>query len=90
MLISSDHGLRNEAGPDGTRDAQVTGEGSPLPSVPFLLKLPGQDRTRSRYGPAFDTVLTHYLILSLLRGELSSPESVRRWLDANRARFPIN
>ena len=89
VLISSDHGLRNEADPDGTREAQVTGGGGPLPSVPFLLKLAGQDHAL-QYGPAFNTVLTHDLILSLLRGELTSPESVRRWLDANRARFPIN
>ena len=89
VLISSDHALRNEVWSDRTRGAGITAGGRPLPLVPFLLKLPGQDRPLE-YSPSFNTVLTHELILALLRGELSSPDSVRRWLDQNRARFPIS
>jgi hypothetical protein len=48
--------------------------------VPFLLKLAGQT-TRLDYNRRFNTVMTHDLILSILRGELQDPESVARWLD---------
>jgi Sulfatase len=48
--------------------------------VPFLLKLPGQTRG-SVYDHGFNTVATQDLLLALLRGELSTPESVEHWLD---------
>jgi len=89
VLITSDHALRNEIWGDRTRGAAMTADGRPLPLVPFLLKLPGQDRPLE-YSASFNTVLSHELILALLRGELSSPESALRWLDQNRARFPIS
>ncbi|HEY3175044.1 MAG TPA: sulfatase-like hydrolase/transferase [Candidatus Polarisedimenticolia bacterium] len=89
VLITSDHALRNEIWGDRARGAAMTAGGRPLPLVPFLLKLPGQDRPLE-YSGSFNTVLSHELILALLRGELSSPESALRWLDQNRARFPIS
>lgn len=72
VLVTSDHGFRNEM-----RSAAV---------VPFLLKLPGNDQPLE-YASPFNTVLTHDLILALLRGEVATTESVARWLDRNRARF---
>jgi hypothetical protein len=56
--------------------------------VPFLLKLAGQT-TRLDYNRRFNTVVTHDLILSILRGELQDPESVARWLNQRRDPNPF-
>lgn len=52
--------------------------------VPFILKLRGQNKGVT-YDAEFNTVLTHDLILALLRGELTSAESVVNWLDRRRS-----
>ena len=70
VLLSADHWDRNSRLVDRKSDRRV----------PFLLKLAGQT-TRLDYNRRFDTVATHDLILSILRGELQDPESVARWLD---------
>jgi arylsulfatase A-like enzyme len=55
--------------------------------VPFILKMPGRARG-VEYGPAFNTVLSHDLLLSILRGETNTPEDVAGWLDRHRAGGP--
>jgi hypothetical protein len=70
ILLSADHWNRFTFPLDGKIDHRV----------PFLLKLAGQT-TRLDYNRRFNTVATHDLILSILRGELQEPESVARWLD---------
>jgi len=70
VLLSADHWYRYPFLLDGKSDHRV----------PFLLKLAGQT-TRLDYNRRFNTVATHDLILSILRGELQDPESVARWLD---------
>ena len=70
VLLSADHFYRNATLLDGKSDHRV----------PFLLKLAGQT-TRSDYKRPFNTVVTHDLVLAILRGELQEPESVARWLD---------
>jgi hypothetical protein len=70
VLLSADHWNRYTYQLDGKIDHRV----------PFLLKLARQT-TRLDYNRRFDTVATHDLILSILRGELQDPESVARWLD---------
>ena len=90
VLVSADHGLRNEDGWSlATRAPAMPAGTRPLPLVPFLLKLAGHDRPLE-YAPAFNTVLTHDLLLALLRGDISGPEEVLRWLDQNHTRFPVN
>jgi hypothetical protein len=88
VLVTSDHSFRPEffdtespawppeenAALSGPRDAEV----------PFLLKLSGQEDA-VRYEPAFNTVLSHDLLLALLRREVSSPASVVSWLDQHRS-----
>ena len=54
------------------------------PRIPFVLKLAGPHEPIT-YDPAFNTVLTHDLLLALLRGEVSGPQSVVAWLDAHRS-----
>jgi hypothetical protein len=57
--------------------------------VPYLLKLAGQKQLYS-YRQEFNTVITQELLLALLRGELTHPESVVRWLDQHRANTQDN
>jgi hypothetical protein len=77
VLLSADHWDRYSFAVDGKSDHRV----------PFLLKLAGQT-TRLDYNRRFNTVATHDLILSILRGELQDPESVARWLD-QRSKEPL-
>ena len=55
--------------------------------VPFMLKLPGQRRGLG-YAPAFNTIVTHDLVLGVLRGELKTPEEAASWLDRHRSLGP--
>lgn len=73
VLLSSDHWFRDSARLDGKVDHRV----------PFLLKLAGQKRGIT-YDKPFNTVLTHDLLLAILRGELTTPEEVVAWLDVHR------
>jgi hypothetical protein len=72
IIVTSDHWWRTP--PDGKIDKRV----------PFILKLAGQKHGMT-YDAPFNTVLTSRLIQAILKGEQSTPESVARWLDQNRA-----
>ena len=52
--------------------------------VPFLLKMAGQKEAMT-YEPVFNTVLTHDLLLALLRGKVCTPNSVVSWIDQQRS-----
>jgi hypothetical protein len=87
VLVTSDHGFRNDVrvrSSEGSIEIGASGD-SRLPLVPFLLKLAGQDRPLD-YAPVFNTVLTRDLILAIVRGVVSTPEDVARWLDGAEAK----
>jgi hypothetical protein len=50
--------------------------------VPFLLKLPFQDRG-VEYRQTFNTVLSPYILIAIMRGDITSAEQAARFLDAN-------
>ncbi|MBZ5653498.1 MAG: sulfatase-like hydrolase/transferase [Acidobacteriia bacterium] len=81
ILLTADHWFRQSASLDGKVDHRV----------PYLLKLAGQNEG-VRYDSPFNTVLTHDLLLRLLRNELETPQEVMHWLDVNRsiAESPYN
>jgi hypothetical protein len=79
VLITSDHPYREAEAIDGKSD----------PRIPYLLKLAFQ-KDRYAYGQRFNTVLTHDLVLSILRGEVSNPQGVADWLDHNRSRVRLD
>jgi Sulfatase len=79
ILISSDHHYREDELLDGKSDERI----------PFLLKLAGQKQGLA-YDPPFNAVLTHDLVLSVLRGEITTPAAAAAWLDRNRSREPVN
>ncbi len=74
VILAGDHSWRQSHWYDGKRDLRV----------PFLVKPPkgGEPMT---YSQQFNTVLTHDLILAMLRGEITNEQNVASWLDAHRS-----
>ena len=87
ILISADHWWRTEMwsrGPFWTReDAEASGNKMDH-RIPFMLKLAGQSDAVT-YSPAFNTVLTHDLLLAVLRGQVSNQQNLVEWLDTHRS-----
>lgn len=87
VIISADHWWRTEMwrrGPFWTREDQDASGGKMDHRIPFVVKLAGQ-REQLTYTAGFNTVVTHDLILALMRGEVTSPSSVAAWLDRHRS-----
>ena len=72
LLVSTDHAWRESRYYDGQLDLRV----------PFVVRAPGADKAIT-YSAQVNTVLTHDLILAILRGELTNQEDVAPWLDAH-------
>jgi len=51
--------------------------------VPLIIRLAGQ-KTGSTYDANINTVLTHDLILEILKKKVSGPDEVKDWLDRHR------
>jgi hypothetical protein len=89
LIISSDHWWRpyiwkyTQQWAQGDNDLVET-ETNVNHRVPFLVKMANQ-KTNLNYEPAFNTVLTKDLILSILRGDTRSVEEVKNWLEQNRS-----
>ena len=77
VIVTSDHWWRESAQYDGKTDHRV----------PFIIKAPGENKT-AIYDKKFDTVLTYHLLLSILKGELSSAAELPHWLDMYRTDPP--
>lgn len=87
VLVTSDHWWRCDIWGPGYMWTRKDGEviaGDKDHRVPFVLKLARQ-REGVTYDGEFNNVLTHDLLLSLLKNEVSSPDSVTKWLDRNRS-----
>lgn len=96
VLVTSDHSWRHElwrVTPFWTAEDQEMLPGEADHRVPFMLKLMGQRRAVT-YDAEFNTILTHDLLLGLLKGELTDPENVVNWLERRRSMqgspYPIN
>lgn len=86
VLITSDHWWRTDfwsPHPMWTSEEAAFANGKDH-RVPFLLRVAGQKEAIT-YEPAFNTVLTHDLLLALLRGEVSTPNSIVSWIDRHRS-----
>ena len=77
VLFTSDHHYREAETLDGKDDLRI----------PYLLKLASQTEG-AVYAERFNAVLTHDLVLTILKGEVATAADVARCLDANRARVP--
>jgi hypothetical protein len=94
VIVSADHWWRTEMwgrGPFWTREDQAVSGGRMDHRIPFMVRLPG-GQNPGRYLPAFNTLLTHDLVLAILRGEVSSSETLVGWVDQHRtiADSPFN
>ena len=72
LILSADHSWRESHLYDNKRDMRV----------PFLVKSPGANEPMT-YSQPFNTILTHNLILAILRGEVTNQQDTVRWLDAH-------
>jgi hypothetical protein len=72
IILSADHSWRESRLYDNQRDKRV----------PYLVKPPGATGS-TVYAREFNTVLTHDLILAILRGEVTNQQDTVRWLDAH-------
>jgi hypothetical protein len=87
VIISADHWWRTEMwrrGPFWTHEDEAASGGKMDHRIPFVVKLAGQ-REQLTYTAGFNTVITHDLILALMRGEVSGAGSVAAWLDRHRS-----
>jgi hypothetical protein len=75
LIISADHSLG--ATLFGRHDTRV----------PFIVKPPGANSLIT-YSPTINTILTHDLILAILRGEITSQRELVPWLDAHGKPLP--
>jgi hypothetical protein len=76
LIISTDHSL-------GSSDLF----GSHDTRVPFIVKPPGANEPIT-YSPKINTILTHNLILAILRGEIASQRELVPWLDEHGKPLP--
>ncbi len=74
VLVTSDHGYRASKPLDGKTD----------PRVPFVLKMAGTGAPVD-FTPCFNARLTGDLLISVLRGEVSTPQDAARWIEAHAA-----
>ena len=77
LIISADHSLAGYGPLFGQRDTRV----------PFIVKSPGANEPIT-YSPNINTVLTHDLILAILRGEITSQRELVPWLDEHGKPLP--
>ena len=73
LLLSSDHWWRESAAHDGRIDHRV----------PFIIKAPGNNQPMT-YAPAFNTLITHDLLLAMLRRQITNQPSTITWIDQHR------
>ena len=77
LIVSSDHWWREAEVHDGHLDHRV----------PFLVCPPG-DHAGQNFAGILNTVLTHDLILAILRREVTDVASVRQWLEPRQLPAP--
>jgi hypothetical protein len=75
IIISADHSWRSSRIYDGRRDLRV----------PFLVKAAGTNEAIT-FPVQFNTIVTHDLILAILRGEITSGTDVAAWLEAHQSK----
>ena len=70
IVLSTDHFYRGSQLVNGKRDQRI----------PFIVHFPGEESGLD-YTPSFNTIVTHDLILSLLRSEVTDAAGLQSWLD---------
>lgn len=78
VIVSADHSWQQANLYDGKIDYRV----------PFVIKPPGENDGVA-YSPKLNTLITHDLILDILRGKVTSPDSLVAWLDKHSQALPV-
>lgn len=90
VIVTSDHSVRPwwknmaQLTPSLDRAIRLRKE----PTVPFLIKLPGQNQSLAYHQP-FNGVLLHGIVQGILKGTIRKPEDISQYLEANRRRVPL-
>ena len=77
VLISADHWWRESARLDGKLDHRV----------PYILKPAGAPEGMV-YSTPFNTIITHDLLLAILRGDIHNAQELRLWMDQHKTAPP--
>ena len=77
VMVSSDHWWRDSRCFDGKEDRRI----------PFLVKAPGLNPPQTFSAP-MNTLVTHDLVLAILRGQLTNARQVPPWLTEHRIAPP--
>jgi Sulfatase len=88
VLVTSDHWWRDslwKKHKTWTAEDEEASKGELDRRVPFILKMPGSGDKGNEFLAPFNTVLTHDLILSILRGEVSDTKGAAEWLEHHRS-----
>lgn len=87
VIVSSDHQWRINSYLQNLWEIerQLTNEKEDV-RVPYFLKLKNQNESVV-YEKPFNTAITKDLILEIVKGEISTPEEVKVWLDKNLREF---
>lgn len=87
VLVTSDHWWRTNYWKQHavwTREDHANSEATPDRRIPFILKMAGTREPGISYESPFNTILTHDLLLSVLRGEVSDMKGAAAWIEHNR------
>jgi hypothetical protein len=77
LILSADHSWRESRLYDGRRDLRV----------PFVVRAP-QDHRPLTYSSKLNTVMTHDMVLAILRGDVTNHATLAAWLDLHRRNEP--
>lgn len=81
LIVTADHWRRKKSEKDFSHiPAASRAQLVENTRIPFIVKLPGQ-KARVSYTPAFNSVITRYMINAVIRGEVRTPEGLSGWLD---------
>jgi hypothetical protein len=87
VLVTSDHWWRDSLWKKYrvlTAEDEAASGGEVDRRVPFILKMAGSGEKGVVFGAPFNTILTHDLVLSILRGEVSDTKGAAGWLERHR------
>jgi hypothetical protein len=87
IVVSGDHWWRAEVWSrldSVTQEEAAVAPATPDHRVPFVVKLPGEKEPLA-YQSEMNTILTHDLLLAVLRGEVRTPQEAAAWLDHHRS-----
>ena len=87
IIISTDHPLRvnmwGKIRNNFTNNDRELTKGIADPHIPFFVKMKNQKESII-YEKPFNTIITHDLILDIIKGNIESPKDLEKWLDDSR------